>query len=218
MDPEYKVHRNPGEVDGFTVSKWGDLMRLLTRDRRKKENKYLQKSLWWWELTLVSGCCKHDHVISAEELIRHFRPLSAAPGCSTSCLNNVEDLLLLWTRLCRDLPLQCAFVKGRLRLKSEANFLYFSRRSCLKAALDEGAWCGCLFPVAGCNRTTLQLHSFPQLCLAESEAIPRTRHLQWTLMLTSFKNLYLSYCPTDDIIFNNVPGYIGRNCFSINYP
>lgn len=32
------------------------------------------------------------------------------------------------------------------------------------------------------------------------------------------KNLHLSYSPTDDIIFNNVPGYAGCNCYSINYP
>ena len=34
----------------------------------------------------------HDHVISAAELICHFLPLPAAPSCSTSGLNNVEDL------------------------------------------------------------------------------------------------------------------------------
>ena len=34
----------------------------------------------------------HDHVIAVAELIRHFLPLPAAPGCSTSGLNNVEDL------------------------------------------------------------------------------------------------------------------------------
>ena len=43
----------------------------------------------------MSGCCKHDHVISAAELVGHFLPLPAAPGCSTSRLNKVEDLLLL---------------------------------------------------------------------------------------------------------------------------
>ena len=45
-----------------------------------------------------------DHMISAAELIRHFLPRPLAPGCSTSRLNNAEDLLLLRTRLCREPP------------------------------------------------------------------------------------------------------------------
>ena len=43
-------------------------------------------------------------MISAAELIHHFLSLPAASGCSTSRLNNAEDLLLLWTRLCREPP------------------------------------------------------------------------------------------------------------------
>lgn len=47
----------------------------------------------------------------------------------------------------------------------------------------------------------------------------KKQHLQYVLMLTSFKKkLHLSYSPSDDIIFNNVPSYTDCNYYSINYP
>ena len=94
--------------DPIHCERVGGLMTLLTRDRRKngknkqKENKYRLvkkrwhthrrrlESLWWWELTMFSGCRKHDHVISAAELL-HFLSPSAASVCSTSRLNKAED-------------------------------------------------------------------------------------------------------------------------------
>lgn len=49
----------------------------------------------------------------------------------------------------------------------------------------------------------------------ESCNINKKLNLQHILMLTS---LHHSQSPTDDIIFNNVPGYTHSNCYPINYP
>ena len=78
------------------------------------------------ELMTVSGCCKGNHLIHAEELlIHHFLSLSAAPGCSTSRLNN--HLLHLWTRLWRKTSrCVCACVKGRLQVDPVSRFPRFS--------------------------------------------------------------------------------------------
>ena len=42
--------------------------------------------------------------VGAVNMITWSLPLPAAPGSSTSHLNNVQDFFLLWTRLCREPP------------------------------------------------------------------------------------------------------------------
>ena len=83
----------------------------------------------------MSGCCKHNHVIHAAELIRHFPSLllPAAPPLAWITWR-------IWCcceRVCAEnLPLCCACVKGRLWVNCIGNSLDFTQRSCLKAALD----------------------------------------------------------------------------------
>ena len=91
------------------------------RHRRRR-----QESLWWSRVWRPESVMRsiHDHGIYTAELIHHFLSLSAALGCSTSRLNNAEDLLLC-----------CACVKGRLRLNPVADSPGLTRRSCLKTAL-----------------------------------------------------------------------------------
>ena len=69
---------------------------------------------------------KKNHVISAAELIRHFLPLPAAPSCSNSHLKNTEDLLLLWTCVCREPPtvLRKCDRKTRGKLRSQFSGFY----------------------------------------------------------------------------------------------
>ena len=56
------------------------------------------------ELLVIRADTSVHHVISAVAFVSHFLPLPAAPSCSTSLLNNVEDLMPLWTCLCREPP------------------------------------------------------------------------------------------------------------------
>ena len=81
----------------------GGLMTFLMRDRCKN-NIPVKKRCRRQDVKRVCGdksrhrylcVVKKNHVISAAELISHFLSLPAAPGCSTSLLQNVEDLLLL---------------------------------------------------------------------------------------------------------------------------
>ena len=91
-----------------------------------------EESLWWWELEPVSVWCKQNLVIYTAELMRHFLSLLAAPNCSTSCMNNAEELLLLFSVCLANHPLCCAFVKGKLQVNAAADSTDFIRRSCLK--------------------------------------------------------------------------------------
>ena len=54
--------------------------------------------------SMKSVARQENRVIPATKLIGHLLPPPAAPGCSTSHLNNAEDLLRLWTPLCREPP------------------------------------------------------------------------------------------------------------------
>ena len=71
-----------------------------------------------------SLCCQENQVISSVELIRHFLPLPTH-GCSISCLNNAEDLLVLWTRLCRKPPTVLCMCERQTAGKLHSQFSIF---------------------------------------------------------------------------------------------
>ena len=83
--------------------------------KRQWHTKETQTEMWREFVVIgadagVGGCCKHDHLI-----------------CSTSRLNNTDDLMLLWRICAGNLP-RC------WRVKSVSNSPGFSRRSRLKTA------------------------------------------------------------------------------------
>ena len=63
----------------------------------------------------MSGCCKHDHMNSAAELICYFLPLSAASSCSTFRLINAGGFVaVVNSSVQRNSRLRCACVKDKL--------------------------------------------------------------------------------------------------------
>ena len=58
-----------------------------------------------------------NEVKRSHELIRHFLPRPLAPGCSTSRLNNAEDLLLLRTHLGGDPPPPLRFACDKCKVR-----------------------------------------------------------------------------------------------------
>ena len=121
---------------GFTASWWGvDDASNKQKWKRLKENKHLQvkkwslthgrrrrrhqESLWWWESTVESVCCKHDHVISTEDLILAWITWRICCCCEHVCEEN--------------LPLCCACLGDKLQIKSGELGPDFICRSCPKS-------------------------------------------------------------------------------------
>ena len=77
------------------LKKTTNISRLKCGNTFGRYRQRCRECLWWKELMTVSFCCKHVHVISAVELKHDLLPLSAAPGCSTSPLDNAGEMLLL---------------------------------------------------------------------------------------------------------------------------
>ena len=74
---------NSAVVSGFTKRSWISPHCYVTAECSDTEHNTGHKEYW-----NRMQQCKDN----AEELIRYFLPLPAAPGCTTPHLNNVENL------------------------------------------------------------------------------------------------------------------------------
>ena len=99
---------------------------------RRRHGQRGRESVWWWEGTSVSMCCKQNHVISRKQYLTSCL-LSPAPPLTWILPRTVAVLLL---------PLCCASVKGKLQGESRPNSTEMLHRSCLKTAitLDSVVW------------------------------------------------------------------------------